>query len=97
LGKVSDVTGTLLPLDGMLMNVDAFGGQTTAPAGKYFDEFLFHCESENGATIVNLYGTQDGGVTWRTLDSVIVHQPIPEPMTIVLLGLGGLFLRCRKK
>ena len=30
------------------------------------------------------------------IDSVHVTQIIPEPMTIVLLGLGGLFLRRRK-
>ena len=30
------------------------------------------------------------------IDSIHVTQIIPEPMTIVLLGLGGLFLRRRK-
>ena len=31
-----------------------------------------------------------------TISSVHITQVIPEPMTIVLLGLGGLFLRRRK-
>jgi len=29
------------------------------------------------------------------MDSQIIHQ-IPEPITLALLGLGGLFLRRRK-
>ena len=35
----------------------------------------------------------DGGM--NILDTVTIHQ-IPEPITMVLLGLGGLFLRRRK-
>jgi hypothetical protein len=30
------------------------------------------------------------------IDTILIHQIIPEPMTIALLGLGGLLLRRRK-
>jgi len=65
------------------------------PAGTtIFDEILFHCE-QLGDVTVNLYGTHDW-VIFTPLDSVVIHQ-IPEPATIALLGLGGLFLRRRNK
>lgn len=40
---------------------------------------------------ITVYSTPDG-LSYTFLDSVLV----PEPMTIALLGLGGLFLRRRK-
>ena len=59
-----------------------------------FDEIVFHCESLGDVT-VTVYGSPDA-VVFTPLDSVVIHQ-IPEPMTIALLGLGGLLLRRRKK
>ena len=68
------------------------------------DELVFHCESPTDVTISLVVGTggldydEGGGYTdvaeGTILDTVVVHQP--EPMTIALLGLGGLFLRRRK-
>jgi len=50
-----------------------------------------HCE---GLGEVLLVVTNGEGLV---LDTQIIHQvPIPEPMTVVLLGLGGLLLRRRK-
>ena len=49
----------------------------------------FHC-TEVGDVVVHLL---DDGM--QIVDSIVIHQ-IPEPMTIALLGLGGLFLRRRK-
>jgi len=67
-------------------------GSTAVPndvvAGKQF-EVAFHCKALGDVTI---YLTDNDLVT---IDSMIVHQ-IPEPMTLALLGLGGLFLRRRK-
>ena len=54
--------------------------------GILFD-VLFHCTGE-GDVSLNLYDPGGNNV----IDSILVHQ-IPEPMTMLLLGLGGLFLR----
>ncbi len=58
-------------------------------AGIGFDA-LFHCDGEGDVTIV-IFDDVFGPV-----DTLTIHQ-IPEPMTVALLGLGGLFLRRRKK
>jgi hypothetical protein len=69
----------------------------SAPAGIYFDDILFHCEAQ-GDVVVKLYTVDPYFIAATLVDSVIIHQvPIPEPMTVALLGLGGLFLRRRKK
>ena len=66
-----------------------------------YDSFIFHCEGEGDAVIelwemVNTATLPDENYEMTTLlDTVIIHQ-IPEPMTMALLGLGGLFLRRRK-
>jgi hypothetical protein len=38
----------------------------------------------------------DGGGSFEVADDSITVEVVPEPMTIALLGLGGLFLRRRK-
>ena len=64
------------------------------PAGSIiYDLIDFHCVAF-GDAIIQLYETPDGSVL-TLVDTVIIHQ-IPEPMTMALLGLGGLFLRRRK-
>jgi len=72
---------------GLTLNITGAGVN-----GKLFDEILFHCEGP-GDTLVQLWGTQDYEQL-VLLDTVMIHQ-IPEPVTIALLGLGGLFLRRR--
>jgi len=55
--------------------------------GLLADGILFHC---NGPGDVTLYIFDDNGLI---ADSQVIHQ-VPEPMTVALLGLGGvLFLR----
>ena len=60
-----------------------------------FDEIMFHCEGGSDA-VISLYYAIDGVGPGELYDQVTIHQIIPEPMTMVLLGLGGLFLRRRK-
>jgi hypothetical protein len=52
-------------------------------------DFEFHCDGP-GEVLITLSDNLG-----QVLDTLIIHQ-IPEPMTIGLLGLGGLFLRRRK-
>jgi hypothetical protein len=60
------------------------------PNGKITDLIDFHCLGE-GQVLVTI---QDGN-TGAVMDTLTILQ-IPEPMTMALLGLGGLFLRRRK-
>jgi hypothetical protein len=58
-------------------------------AGTWFTD-IFHCLGP-GYVYINLYDTSG----YILEDSILVHQ-IPEPVTLALLGLGGLLLRRRK-
>jgi hypothetical protein len=76
-------------------------------AGVLVDHFLLHCDMDDPENIVVITVSNDlrwggtlliDGITpypgaWG---SATVHQ-IPEPMTIALLGLGGLFLARRRR
>jgi hypothetical protein len=65
--------------------------------GQIINSIAFHCEGAGDVTI-QLLGSQqflaDGSDT-VVLDTLVIHQ-VPEPITLGLLGLGGLFLRRRK-
>jgi len=63
-------------------------------AGMLIDQIAFHCNGP-GTVTLQLWGSQDYA-TFEVLDTVVITQLIPEPMTMGLLGLGGLFLRRRK-
>jgi hypothetical protein len=65
-----------------------------ANPGIYFDQIIFHCDSPHDA-VVQLWSTLDFG-TYNLEDTVTIQQ-IPEPATMVLLGLGGLLFRKRGK
>jgi len=79
----------------------------TVPPGIILDHFLLHCD-DMGDVIVKLV-ENPGTAAGETLETdssdlfhlnagpgIIIHQ-VPEPMTLTLLGLGGLFLARRKK
>ena len=79
------------PIDGIAGFV---GDSSGAPfTGIIVDPIDFHCEALGDATITLL--SSPAGNIWTLEDTLIIHQ-IPEPMTMALLGLGGLFLRRRK-
>jgi hypothetical protein len=77
-----------------------FGAATPGPTTIMYG-LMFHCLEETDVVIdliITGSTTQDGQtVPVDTIeDSIIVHQ-IPEPMTVALLGLGGMFLLRRRK
>jgi len=56
--------------------------------GMLMSDVNFHCDGPGDVTFALV--NDDGEV----LDIQVIHQ-VPEPMTIILLGLGGLFLKRR--
>ncbi len=60
------------------------------PQGTLIDLIKLHCEGLGDVLL-----TLSSGDTTEVMDRMVIHQ-IPEPMTLALLGLGGLFLRRRK-
>ena len=90
------ITGLPAGENGVVGYIGNFGSNPIPADTAIFDEIIFHCESLNGPTVVSLWNAGDSGViTGEPWDTVVIHQ-IPEPATIVLLGLGGLLLRRRK-
>jgi len=87
---VADHFGT-----GLLM--DLYEGNLSNP-GIYFSgvgvlaDFQYECLSVGPVVLVELMDGTSGAI----LDSLAITQ-IPEPMTIALLGLGGLFLLRRRR
>jgi len=51
---------------------------------------IFHCDGAPDTLTISLFDGEGG-----LLDSVTITQ-IPEPITLALLGLGGLFIRRKK-
>jgi len=76
-----------------------FFADTTMPAhditGVIIGDILFHCDAP-GAVVLSLVTMDAEGAFIETLWDTKVITQIPEPMTLGLLGLGGLFLRRRK-
>jgi hypothetical protein len=58
--------------------------------GKLVDEIMFHCVGPGDVTLM-LFDAD----TLTVVDTQVIHQ-IPEPATMLLLGLGSLLLRRRK-
>jgi hypothetical protein len=85
----------------------AAGAFVQGPA-KIFDGVMLHCDGE-GDVILDLVVVDPAGTTsyapdfsiinydnGQVLDRLVIHQ-IPEPMTMALLGIGGLALIRRRR
>jgi len=79
------------------MNIVGATVPALAVDGTMVDGIVFHCAAPGDATIIlgNVVDYGAGGYMMQIIDTQVIHQ-IPEPMTLGLLGLGGLFLRRRK-
>lgn len=70
----------------------AFTRENPVPADTtYYDGILFTCEGV-GDTTIYLMDCPDSVQASIIYDTVVIHQ-IPEPMTLLLLGLGAVMLR----
>jgi len=89
------ITGLMPGEEGFGINLAITDMTAGVPAlSQLFDEILFHCDGP-GDVMITLYLLDGNFAVVAAQDSVLVHQ-IPEPITMALLGLGGLFLRRRK-
>jgi len=79
-------------ISGLSGAIDVFRNEL--PAGMIYDMIVFHSENIGDATIV-LQEITDMWVLGDVYDTVTIH--IPEPMTFLLLGLGGLALLRKRK
>jgi hypothetical protein len=89
---MTDSLGTLTGQEGIAGTLNVTGSNINPSI--LFDSFIIHCDGV-GPTVVSLFGTNDYD-TFQFLGSVTITQT-PEPITMTLLGLGGLFLRRRSK
>ena len=84
--------------DGVAMVLSVLGGVYMADT-VMFDDIVFECLGGTNIVTVSLVtgvlDASDQYVVGEVLAELQVSQ-IPEPMTLALLGLGGLFLRRRK-
>jgi hypothetical protein len=103
------MTGVQINADGSA-GVWASAAANGSAGGIAADHILFHCDGP-GTVILSLLEDgnlppgatveADSGFNLSLIEgygtSVIIHQIVPEPMTLTLLGLGGLFLARRKR
>jgi hypothetical protein len=86
----------LLPANEEGLGAYAFAQNGVIPSGStLFDAIVFHCDGRGDVTL-KLYTVNDDYDQLTLVDSAVIHQ-VPEPITMALLGLGGLFLRRRSK
>jgi hypothetical protein len=94
---VNTVTGSILDADWTEAVGDVFIDLSLSgvpippiPAGDVVSGIVFHCDGPGDVVL-----TVVGDATGVTHATATINQ-IPEPITLGLLGIGGLFLRRRK-
>ena len=65
------------------------------PAGLYLDRFAYTPISAGDVPVRFLEVSSSSGGILDVPDSIVIHQ-VPEPTTIVLFGLGGLYVLRRR-
>ena len=81
------------PMDGIAGYVGDSSG--AGFSGLLVNGIMFHCEGPQDAVIKLLVSDTNAAGSWTLEDQLIIHQ-VPEPITMSLLAVGGLFLRRRK-
>jgi hypothetical protein len=91
----SGIPGIPAGTDGIWGSLAVFSPDPGIPGDTtLFDDIMLHCNGGPNEQLVYLVETANFVDYLRT--QLIVHQ-IPEPMTVALLGFGGLFLLRRRK
>ena len=92
-GALSLYDTTYLP-DGFLFVAASGAGTTEVFAGEWF---TFDMTIPAGAQVDDVFGIDILDLNWGLVqDPALAVTVVPEPMTLCLLGLGGLLLRRRK-
>ncbi|MCK4294029.1 MAG: PEP-CTERM sorting domain-containing protein [Planctomycetes bacterium] len=102
LGPGAAYGGWIAPTDGLLYGVDGEGRRgkfepdefERYPAGLYADDFLYSPQSVGDVTVSFWQlGREDD--PYGVVDSIVINQ-VPEPASIILLGVGGVLMRRRR-
>jgi len=81
---------------GTLLNGDFVGGSSIPAGTVLFEGFAFQC-MDSGDAVINLFDNVVEDVLMSNpIDSIVIHQ-IPEPLTLTLMGLGGLGILRRRR
>jgi hypothetical protein len=86
-GEIAGMLGIKVPYADISLQ-DVVTGNPAPLTGVLVKDLAFHCDGA-GLVLIRVF---DGG--GNLLDTLEISQ-VPEPMTLGLLGLGGLFLRRR--